>query len=163
MIIVIAFSPIESVHAQQDADDISTVSMTGTVYEDLNGNGTFDYEQETGMVGVFLAVRDGNGTVIDEAVSLTNGSYWFDNIEPSPNATIYFTALIPPGFNATEPKMSAEDKLANPLYIYYYFDDPLSAKERGELLELNFGFVTIGQEAADDFGNDTVSSNITTS
>jgi hypothetical protein len=35
--------------------------------------------------------------------------------------------------------MSAEARLANPHYIYYYFDDPLSAKEKGELLELNFG------------------------
>jgi hypothetical protein len=73
---------------------------------------------------------------------------------------LYIVALISKGYAPTEPVLSSEEKMSNPDYSSYYF---ANASEQQDILTgLNFVFVRIGQ-TANDLGNATVSSNITTS
>src|SRR6266540_4021305 len=56
-------------------------TVSGTVFSDLNGNGTQDVG-EGGLGGVTIQLLDSNGTVIATATTAGNGSYVFSGVTP---------------------------------------------------------------------------------
>jgi len=56
-------------------------TVSGTVFSDLNGNGTPDVG-EGGLGGVTIQLLDSNGTVIATATTAGNGSYVFTGVTP---------------------------------------------------------------------------------
>src|SRR6266545_1012626 len=56
-------------------------TVSGTVFSDLNGNGTPDVG-EGGLGGVTIQLLDSNGTVIATATTAGNGSYVFSGVTP---------------------------------------------------------------------------------
>jgi protocatechuate 3,4-dioxygenase beta subunit len=56
-------------------------AVSGTVFNDLNGNGVQD-PGETGLSGVTIELLDTNGNVVATATTGANGSYSFPNVAP---------------------------------------------------------------------------------
>jgi hypothetical protein len=72
-----------------DFGNFRNIAITGTKFNDLNGNGTRD-TGEPGLAGfVFRLINAANGTVIAETTSSANGSFAFPNRGPLPNGASY--------------------------------------------------------------------------
>ncbi len=74
-------------------------SVSGTVYNDLNGNGLLD-SGEPGLGGVSVTLIDNAGTVIATQLTASNGSYLFMGVTPG-RYTVSETD--PAGFTSTTP------------------------------------------------------------
>ena len=97
------------------------VSVTGNVYNDLNGNGNLD-PGEPGLQGWTVNLENQSGNIVATTTSDANGNYEFDNLFP---ATFIVTEVLMPGWTQTQP--------VNP--NYYEFTTQSGLNETG----LNFG------------------------
>ena len=61
--------------------DMSKGNISGTVFEDMNGNGVRD-AGETGIAGVTLKLFNANDKIVDEDVTRVDGSYVFTGALP---------------------------------------------------------------------------------
>ena len=72
-----------------DFGNFRNIAITGTKFNDINGNGTRD-NGEPGLAGfVFQLINAANGSVIAEATSSASGSFAFPNRGPLPNGASY--------------------------------------------------------------------------
>jgi hypothetical protein len=73
--------------------------ISGSVYEDLDGSGTFD-DTESGMSGIELALEDEAGTVVANTATDSDGAYTFEAIAGDED----YTVIVGPqdGYGATE-------------------------------------------------------------
>ena len=74
----------------------STGSITGIVYEDVNGNGVQD-EGEPGIEGYRMLAIDYATLEVMEAYTAADGTYTFKNITPAPATTLVQTWYHPLG------------------------------------------------------------------
>ena len=74
--------------------EVRPASIHGTVFQDLNNNGTQD-DGEEGIEGTQIILSDAEGNVISETFTDSNGDYWFDNLTPG---TFTVTEIQPDGF-----------------------------------------------------------------
>ena len=72
-------------------------TVSGTVFSDLNGNGTQD-PGEGGLSGVTVELLDSNGAVVATATTGANGSYAFPNVTPGAYAV---RETDPTGYTST--------------------------------------------------------------
>ena len=61
--------------------DFESVTYTGTVYDDLNGNGSLD-PGEPGLQGWTVELLDSNGNIVATTTSAADGSYSFADVAP---------------------------------------------------------------------------------
>src|SRR5205823_14895598 len=80
-----------------------TAKISGTVYNDLNGNGVFD-TGEPGLPNVTVTAT--SGTFSTTAITNANGLYSFTGltIDPGPTATYTLDYAVPTGFVNTGPR-----------------------------------------------------------
>lgn len=58
-------------------EDDDKVTVTGFIFEDLNGNGYFDRSTEHALAGVTVEIQDENGDVVDDFTTGSDGLYTF--------------------------------------------------------------------------------------
>lgn len=114
------------------------VSLGDLVFEDLNGNGSFDSGEP--------AIADATGITIDltgddaDTVSTTDGSYSFDNLLPGTYTVAVDLPSVPAGYTATTPTALSD------------------TYESGDVVtDLDFGFVrpaSLGDFVFDDLDGD---------
>jgi SdrD B-like domain len=78
---------------QQNSGASSTTTdvLSGTVYQDSNGDGAID-TGDTGMAGVEVDLVNASGTVVAKATTAADGSYSFSNMA----AGTYSIQVVPP-------------------------------------------------------------------
>ena len=74
-----------------------SASIGDKVFNDLNGNGVQD-EDEPGMEGVTVQLKDADGNVIETATTDSNGDYSFGNLAPG---TYYVETVNVPDYTYT--------------------------------------------------------------
>jgi hypothetical protein len=74
---------------------LAPASIAGVVYEDLNGNGTFDAGVDVVLAGAVLTLTNAQGQVVATTTSADDGSYSFTGVAPG---TYTITETPPPGF-----------------------------------------------------------------
>ncbi|MFN8498617.1 MAG: SdrD B-like domain-containing protein [Anaerolineae bacterium] len=74
-------------------------NVTGTVFNDLNGNGTQD-PGEPGIPGVTVTLKDPSGNPVGTTTTDASGNYSFPNVPPG---TYTVVETDPPGFVSTTP------------------------------------------------------------
>jgi hypothetical protein len=75
------------------------VSVSGTVFNDLNGNGT-QQSGESGLQGWTVQLVNGSGTVVGSATTDTNGNYTISNVG---SGTFTLREVLQSGFALTGP------------------------------------------------------------
>ncbi|HMO52706.1 MAG TPA: C25 family cysteine peptidase [Kiritimatiellia bacterium] len=73
-------------------------SISGTVFNDVNGNGVFDPEDTIGIPNAVITLLNSNSVVIGVVTTGVNGAYSFTNLPPG-NYTVLETD--PPGYFST--------------------------------------------------------------
>ncbi len=79
-----------------DAGLYRAASLSSLVWNDANKNGSLD-SGEAGIGGVKVALLDGAGTVVANAVSAADGSYDFGGLKPGAYSIDFDTATLPAG------------------------------------------------------------------
>ena len=81
--------------------DFKTVSISGSVFQDTNGNGGCN-KGEAGLAGVTVFLDTNNNGVLDAGETSTttdaNGNYSFTNVGPG---TYHVAEVLPTGFTQT--------------------------------------------------------------
>ena len=104
-----------------DFGNFQLVTVTGEVYNDLNGNGNLD-PGEPGLQGWTVNLLDPSGNTVATTTSDANGNYEFDNLFPG---TFTIEEVLQSGWTQTQP--------VNP--DYYTITTQSGMNETG----LNFG------------------------
>ncbi|MCP4105010.1 MAG: Cna B-type domain-containing protein [Desulfobacteraceae bacterium] len=82
-----------------DFGDRQAGVVSGTVYNDINGNGTRDTDED-GIGGVTVELTDSEGNVVETTTTLEDGSYSFAD---NPEGTYTVKETDPQDFNSTTP------------------------------------------------------------
>ena len=79
----------------------NTGDISGTVYDDLNGNGVWD-DGEPGIGGVEVCLYEGSGTttLVECTTTDPNGNYSFPDVEGGDYTVV---ETDPPGYNSSSP------------------------------------------------------------
>ncbi len=74
-------------------------SISGFIYEDINGNSTFDATTETGMSGVTVTFYNSVFAIVGTTTTI-NGNYTFDenNAPTITSGETYYLTVVPPSF-----------------------------------------------------------------
>src|SRR5262249_41282680 len=78
------------------------VSISGTVYNDLNANGKRDFG-EYGLIGRTVQLFDDNGTLLATTTTGVGGHYKFDNSDDLGPGTFQVREVVPFGWKLTSP------------------------------------------------------------
>ncbi|MEM7396349.1 MAG: SdrD B-like domain-containing protein [Verrucomicrobiota bacterium] len=78
--------------------DAGPGAISGSVFEDINGDGTFDPEDTNGLVNVTLMLLDTNGATVQTTQTDASGAYVFTNLAPG---TWRVVETDPAGFSST--------------------------------------------------------------
>ncbi len=75
---------IDGINLDQDFGYVATnpVSISGSLWEDTNADGTFDASETDIFAGVTVNLYDADGNVIATTVTDASGNYSFDNLPP---------------------------------------------------------------------------------
>jgi protocatechuate 3,4-dioxygenase beta subunit/methionine-rich copper-binding protein CopC len=110
----------------EDFGNFGLVSVTGTVYEDKNGNGSRD-PGEPGLQNWTIELLNTSGNIVATTTSDANGNYEFDNVFPG---TFVVAEILQSGWTQTQPVSPGT----------YTFTTQSATNETG----LNFGNFTTG-------------------
>ena len=132
-------------------------NISGTVYNDLNGNQRQDYE-ELGIGGVTVQlVRTSDGTVIGTQVTSGDGAYIFVNVE---SGDYYIEETDPDGFVSTSSNIVVLRTLSTNSTTINFGDQPqgiisgtvftdLSANGSQDVAELGLGGVLVSLNSSE--------------
>lgn len=126
--------------AFEDRQVPALLSVAGSVYDDLNGNGIRD-GVETGLSGVPMELRNSQGTLVATATTASDGSYVFNryNALPVQSLSQRFETTI----NPTKANYSGLVTLPG-------FDSSLGALDSVELILTATGSTTLRAENLED-------------
>jgi uncharacterized repeat protein (TIGR01451 family) len=92
-----------------DAGLTQAASLGDTVWHDMNRNGIYEPQMETGVQGVRVTLFDANNTQLATAMTDQNGKYLFNNLAPGSYYVIF--SNLPQGFVFSPKDQGSNDAL----------------------------------------------------